>query len=62
MWLPEQLFPSTFQEEADVLDEESILLLKNIYVECCWQLRKNFLDHLEDSLSQDSLIGSRIST
>jgi hypothetical protein len=29
---------------------------------CYWQLRKAFLDYLEDSMSQDSLIGSTNST
>jgi hypothetical protein len=27
-----------------------------------WKLRKDFLDHIEDSMSHDSLIGSTIST
>ena len=53
---------STFQEKTDLLDEENMLLLKNHYVGCYWHLRKNFLDYLEDSMSQDSLIGSTIST
>jgi hypothetical protein len=39
-----------------------MLLLKNQYAACYWLLRKNFLEYLEDSMSQDSLIGSTIST
>jgi hypothetical protein len=27
-----------------------------------WKVRKDFLDYIEDSMSQDSLIGSTIST
>jgi hypothetical protein len=60
--LPEHLIPSTFKEETELLDEESMLILKHHYVACYWQLRKNFLDYLEDYLSQDSVIGSTIST
>ena len=45
-----------------LLDEGSMLLLKNHYAACYWLLRKSFLDYLEDSISQDSLIGSTIST
>ena len=60
--LQEQLIPSTIQEETDFLDEGSMLLLKNYYAACYWLLRKIFLDCLEDSTSQDSLIGSTIST
>ena len=55
--LPEHLIPSTFKEETDLLDEESMLILKHHYVTCYWQIRKNFLDYLEDYLSQDSVIG-----
>ena len=54
--LPEHLIPSTFKEETDLLDEESMLILKHHYVACYWQLRKNFLDYLENYLSQDFVI------
>ena len=37
-------------------------MLKQVYFSSYWQLRKNFLDLVEDLLSQDSLIGSTIST
>ena len=37
-------------------------ILKRFYIACYWQLRKNLLDYLEDYMSQDSLIGSTIST
>ena len=60
--IPEQLLPSTFQEETDLLNEGNMLVLKNHYVGCYWHLRKTFLNYLEDSMSQDSLIGSTIST
>ena len=39
-----------------------MLVLKNHYVGCYWHLRKTFLNYLEDSMSQDSLIGLTIST
>jgi hypothetical protein len=60
--IPEQLIPSTFQEETDLLNEGNMLVLKNHYFGCYWHLRKTFLNYLEDSMSQDSLIGSTIST
>ena len=60
--LPEQLTPSTFKEETDFIDEENMLILKHHFMTCYWQLRKIFLDYLEDSMSQDSFIGSKIST
>ena len=37
-------------------------ILKRHYIACYWQLRKKFLDYLEVSMLQDSLIGSTIST
>jgi hypothetical protein len=37
-------------------------VLKLRYMKCYWKVRKDFLDYLEDSMSQDSLIGSTINT
>jgi hypothetical protein len=51
----------TFKQETDLLDEERMSMLKRHYIACYWQLRKTFLDYLEDSMLQDSLIGSTIS-
>jgi hypothetical protein len=60
--ITDHFIPNTFKQETDLLDEESMSILKRHYITCYWQLRKNFLDYLEDSMSQDSLIGSTIST
>ena len=38
-----------------------MISFKRHYATCYWHLRKNFLDDLEDSMSQDSLLGSTIS-
>jgi hypothetical protein len=40
--IQEQLIPSTFQEGRDFSDEGSMLLLKNHYAACYWQLHENF--------------------
>ena len=39
-----------------------MLIFKRHFVAYYWQLRKNFLDYLDDSMSQDYMIGSIIST
>jgi hypothetical protein len=36
--------------------------LKSHYMTFYWKVRKDFLDFIEDSMSQDTLIGSTIST
>jgi hypothetical protein len=36
--------------------------LKEHYMACYWQMKKDFLDFLEDFATKDSLIGSTIST
>jgi hypothetical protein len=48
--------PSTFEEEISFLDAYSVSELKS-YMYCYWQMRKDFLDYLEDFVTQDSLIG-----
>jgi hypothetical protein len=60
--VPNNFIPDTFKQETDLLDEERMSMLKRHYMACYWKLRKNFLDNLEDSMSQDSLIGSTISS
>jgi hypothetical protein len=60
--IPDHFIPDTFKPETDLLDEDSMSILKCHYMASYWQLRKTFLDYLEDSMSQDSLIGSTIST
>ena len=37
-------------------------MLKHTYLGHYWKLRKNFLNYLEDSMSQDSLVGSAVTT
>ena len=60
--LPIHLIPTTFKEETSILEDEGILILKQVYFSSYWQLRTNFLDLVEDLLSQDSLMGSTIRT
>ena len=58
----EQLIPSTFEEETKFLSTESIETLRIHYMAHYWQIRKDFLNYLEDFTTQDSLIGSTFST
>jgi hypothetical protein len=57
-----QLIPSTFEEETKFLSTESIETLRIHYMAHYWQIRKDFLNYLEDFTTQDSLIGSTFST
>jgi hypothetical protein len=58
----EQLIPSTFEEETNLLSTENMETLRIHYMANYWQIRKDFLNYLEDFTTQDSLIGSTIST
>jgi hypothetical protein len=58
----EQLIPSTFEEETNILSTENIETFRIHYIARYWQIRKDFLNYLEDFTTQDSLIGSSIST
>jgi hypothetical protein len=56
------LIPSTFEKETSFLDEDGMSKLKEYYMANYWKMRKDFLDYLEDFVSQESLIGSTINT
>jgi hypothetical protein len=56
------LIPSTFEKETRFLDEDGMSNLKEYYIAYYRQMSKDFLDYLEDFMTQDSLIGSTIST
>jgi hypothetical protein len=58
----EQLIPSTFEEETNFLSTENIEALRVHYMPRYWQIRKDFLNYLEDFTTQDSLFGSTFST
>jgi hypothetical protein len=60
--IPIKLIPSTFSEENTFLATDNILILKRHYMKCYVQLRKDLLDYLEDLMTQDSLVGSTVST
>jgi hypothetical protein len=57
-----QLIHSTFSEENELLDKDNMFILKCHYMKCYLQLRMQLLDHLEDLMTQDSLMGSTVST
>jgi hypothetical protein len=56
------LIPSTFEEETSFLDEDRMSKQEVYYIVNYWKMRKDFLDNLEDFVTQESLIGSTIST
>jgi hypothetical protein len=58
----ERLIPSTFEEETNFLTTENIDTLRIRYMARYWQIRKAFLNYLEDFTTQDSSIGSTICT
>jgi hypothetical protein len=60
--IPIKLVPSTFSEENTILDTDNIVILKRHYMKYHVQLRKDLLNHLEDRMTQDSLVGSTVST
>jgi hypothetical protein len=60
--IAKSLIPSSFEEETSFLDEDGMSKLKEHYMAYYRQMRKDFLDYLEDFVTQDSLIGSSIST
>jgi hypothetical protein len=58
----EKLIQSTFEEETNLLNADGISILKGHHMTHYWQIRKEFLNYLEDFMTQDSLIGSTINT
>ena len=58
----DRLYTKKFEEETNLLNADGILTLKGHYMTYYWQIRKEFLNYLEDSMTHDSLIGSTIST
>jgi hypothetical protein len=60
--VPEKLIPSTFEEETNFQNAENMILIKCLNMTCDWQLRRYFLNYLEDFMTQDSLFGSTNST
>jgi hypothetical protein len=60
--IAEHMIPTTLNEETEFLSDSNTNSLKSHYMTFYWKVRKNFLDYIEDSMSQDTLIGSTIST
>jgi hypothetical protein len=60
--IAEHMIPTTFNEEIEVLSDSNTNILKRHYMTFYCKVSKDFLDYIEDSLSHDSLIGSKIST
>jgi hypothetical protein len=61
-YVAKSLIPAIFEGETSFLDEDGMSKLKEYYMANYWKMRKDFLDYLEDFMTQDSLIGSTIST
>jgi hypothetical protein len=60
--IAEHVIPITFNEETEFLSDNNTNSLKLHYMTCHRKVREDFLDYIEDSMSQDSLIGFTIST
>jgi hypothetical protein len=61
--ISEHMIPTTFNVETEFLsDSNTNSSLKRHYMTFYWKVCKDFLDHKEYSMSQDTLIGSTIST
>jgi hypothetical protein len=56
------MIPNTFNEETEFLSDSNLNSLKRYYMTFYWEIRKEFLDYIENSMPHDSLIGSTIST
>jgi hypothetical protein len=56
------MIPTTFNEETEFFSDSNTNSLKRHYMTFYWKVSKDFLDYIEDSMSQDTLIGSTIST
>jgi hypothetical protein len=60
--IAEHMITTTFNEETEFLSDSNTNSLKRHYMTFYWKGLKDFLDFIEDSMSHDSLIGSKIST
>jgi hypothetical protein len=61
-FIAEHMIPTTFHDETDFLSDNNLNSLKSHYMKFYWRVHKDFLDYIKDSMSQDTLIGSTIST
>jgi hypothetical protein len=50
------MISTTFNEETEFLIDSNMNSLKRHYMTFYWKVRKDLLDHLEHSISHDSLI------
>jgi hypothetical protein len=60
--LPGRFIPFTIKGDTYMLNDERMKILPDSYIGCYWQLRKNYLKFLKDSVLQGSFVGSTIST
>jgi hypothetical protein len=55
------MIPNKFNKETKFLSDINLNSMKLHYMTFYWKVRKGFLGYIEDSMSNDSLIGSTIS-
>jgi hypothetical protein len=60
--IAEHMIPTTFNDGTEFLSESNLNSLKRHYMKFYWKARKDLLYYIEDSMSHDSFIGSKIST
>jgi hypothetical protein len=58
--IAEHMIPTRLNEETEFLSHSNLNSLKRHYMTYDWKGCKDFLDYIEDSMSQESLIGSTI--
>jgi hypothetical protein len=58
----QKMIPTTFNVETEFLSDSNLNNLKRHYMTCYCKVQKDFLDYIEDSMSHESLIESKIST
>jgi hypothetical protein len=56
------MIPTAFNEETELLNDSNLNSLKRQYMTFYMNVLKDFLDYIEDSMSNDPLIGCTIST
>jgi hypothetical protein len=52
--IAEHMILTTFNEETEFLSDSNLNSLNRHYMTIYWKAHKDFLDHIEDSISHDS--------
>jgi uncharacterized membrane protein YpjA len=61
-FIAEHMIPTKFYEATESLSDSNLNSLKRHYMTFYWNVRKDYLDYIENSMPHDSLIRSTINT